>query len=219
MPASRHFTSLQALHWFLCVLSTKHLPSSLALQTYCLFLRIDLCSKTSVRETSSVRFKNFHVTIMLQQWTEFDAFNRFTILKLIQLTESVFKKPQKVFWPWRTQRNRRRQRCRSASPKNDPCRPCTGCRAGFDLRSEKTQKKNQKLNVTRLKRERGLSIQHRMPASHHQGLNSWLYQIGYRKKSVRDTKPRFFGQVVHQITLKVRGSLSYCIRGQGRGKV
>ena len=42
MPASTHFLSLQARHWFLWVLSTGQVPCR-DLQMYCLFLRIDLC--------------------------------------------------------------------------------------------------------------------------------------------------------------------------------
>jgi len=42
MPASAQRASLQALHWFRWVLSTTHLPSALALQTYCRLRRMDL---------------------------------------------------------------------------------------------------------------------------------------------------------------------------------
>lgn len=44
IPAFTHLLRRQALHWFLCVLSTGHLLGFLDLHTYCLFLLIDLCN-------------------------------------------------------------------------------------------------------------------------------------------------------------------------------
>ena len=47
IPTLTHLLRRQARHWFLCVLSTMQSPSDLALQTYCLLRRIDLCRKTT----------------------------------------------------------------------------------------------------------------------------------------------------------------------------
>jgi hypothetical protein len=109
MPAWTHLRSRQARHWLRCVLSTMQLPSDLALQTYCLCLRMDrLKNPAQLRQVETI-------PLHLQ----------------VETTEAKQKQSTK-----RLVLTRRTRRSRNVSRTSGPDTLCKGCRIGFDLQEQ-----------------------------------------------------------------------------------